>query len=51
MWMERLPDVHQIAAHLDREAHLTDEIARMRADDAAVAVPKMEQRQPDPGAA
>ena len=47
MWMERLTDVHQIAAYLHRKVWLADEIARMRADDATVAVPlEVEQRQP-----
>src|SRR5262249_40218994 len=35
MRMDPLTDVHRTAAHLDREADLADEIARMRADDAA----------------
>ena len=33
--MDRLADVDRIAAHLDREANLADQIARMGADDAA----------------
>ena len=33
--MDGLADVDRIAAHLDREADLADQIARMGADDAA----------------
>ena len=35
MRMDRLADVDRIAAHLDREAHFADQVAGVRADDAA----------------
>ena len=35
MRMNRLPDVHRVRAHLDRQRDLADHVARVRADDAA----------------
>ena len=34
MRMDRLADVDRVAAHLDREAHFADQVARVGADDA-----------------
>jgi hypothetical protein len=34
MWMDRLSDVRGLATHLDRKTDFTNEISRMRPDDA-----------------
>ena len=35
MWVNGLADIDCVCAHFDREAHLANQVARMRANDAA----------------